>query len=69
MRGPSPMSKDCRLDLAGRPRGGGLTLGLFWIGLEFGVLGCFEPKNVFCRVSKTSRNRLANEQESAQKES
>jgi hypothetical protein len=39
---------DRRPDLAGRPPGrGGLALGLFWIGLEFIVLGCFEPKNVF----------------------
>ena len=29
------------------PAEGGLTLGLFWIGLEFRVLGCFEPKTAF----------------------
>jgi hypothetical protein len=48
MRGSSLMSRTVGFDLAGRPPGeGGLPLGLFWIGLEFRVLGCFEPKNAF----------------------
>jgi hypothetical protein len=41
------MSEDFRLDLAARPRGGELALRLSRIGLEFIVLGCFEPKNAF----------------------
>jgi hypothetical protein len=42
------MSKIVGFDLEGRPpRGGGVPFGLFWIGLEFRVLGCFEPENAF----------------------